>query len=70
MWWRYWAVAPPDGVIQWDEVFTAFRDIEYQRPFTFEAILKGAERGKYAPEYILRKTAEFPEVFVRRYGNA
>ena len=63
-------VAPLDGVIQWGEVFAAFRDIEYQGMFTFEAIREGAEKGKYAPEYILSKTAEFPEAFVRRYGDA
>jgi sugar phosphate isomerase/epimerase len=63
-------LAPLDGVIQWDEVIGAFRDIDYQGMFTFEAIFEGAERGKYAPEYILSKTAEFPEAFVRRYGDA
>ena len=62
-------IAPMDGDLQWDEVFKAFRDIHYQGLFTFEAILEGPERGRYSPENILRKTAEFPEAFIQRYGS-
>ena len=57
-------IAPLDGNLQWDEVFAAFRDIDYKGIFMFEA----GDRNQ-TPEHILRKTAEFPRAFVERYGR-
>lgn len=56
--------APFDGNLQWDEVFAAFRDIDYQGLFMFE----GGDRDQQ-PDHILSKTAEFPRTFVERYGH-
>jgi sugar phosphate isomerase/epimerase len=60
-------IAPLEGDLQWDEVFAALRDIDYQGLFMFEALFP-ARGPELAPEYVMRKTAEFPEEFVRRYG--
>ena len=60
-------IVPLEGDLQWDEVFAALRDVDYKGLFMFEARYPAA-RAKHSPEYVLRKTAEFPDAFVRRYG--
>ena len=60
-------IAPMDGDLQWAEVFGALKDIDYQGQFMFEAMLT-AEGGLDQPEYVLAKTAAFPQAFAARYG--
>lgn len=52
----------PDGIIEWGEVFTALRAIDYKGVFLFED-----GRGEQPEEWI-RLAATFPENFVARYG--
>lgn len=52
--------APLTGDIQWDELFAAFADIDYEGEFMFEA-------ARPSPEEVLEKTAAFPATFVERY---
>jgi sugar phosphate isomerase/epimerase len=61
-------IAPLDGNLQWDEIFAAFRDIDYQGLFMFEPLYPAGKREQ-SPEYVIRKTAEFPDAFVERYGS-
>ena len=58
--------APLDGDIQWAEVFAAFKDIDYQGVFMFEAAYPPGTR-ELSPDYVLGKTASFPQAFVERY---
>ena len=60
-------IAPMDGNLQWAEVFGALKDIDYQGHFMFEALLT-AEGADNRPEYVLAKTAEFPQAFAAKYG--
>ena len=60
-------IAPMDGDLQWAEVFSALRDIDYQGEFMFEALLT-PEGSLDHPEYVLAKTAAFPRAFAERYG--
>ena len=60
-------IAPMDGNLQWAEVFGALKDIDYQGVFMFEALFP-PERRESRPEYVLGKTAEFPQAFAARYG--
>ena len=60
-------IAPMDGNLQWAEVFGALKDIDYQGQFMFEAMLT-AEGGMDQPEYVLAKTAAFPQAFAAKYG--
>ena len=55
-------IPPFDGNIQWGEIFAAFKDINYEGVFMFEATSP-------TPEEVLRKTAAFPKTFVERYGS-
>ena len=52
--------APLTGDIQWDELFAAFADIDYEGEFMFEA-------AHPSPEEVIEKTAAFPMSFVERY---
>ena len=60
-------IAPMDGNLQWAEVFGALKDIDYQGLFMFEALFP-PEGPVNRPEYVLAKTAEFPQAFAARYG--
>ena len=60
-------IAPMDGDLQWAEVFRALKDIDYQGQFMFEALLT-PEGSMDRPEYVLAKTAAFPQAFAARYG--
>ena len=60
-------IAPMDGNLQWAEVFGALKDIDYQGEFMFEALLT-PEGSLDRPEYVLAKTAGFPQAFAARYG--
>ena len=60
-------IAPMDGNLEWAEVFGALRDIDYQGQFMFEALLT-PEGTMDRPEYVLAKTAAFPQAFAARYG--
>ena len=51
-----------DGIIQWDQVFAALKDINYQGELVFED-----GRGEN-PEEWLEMTATFPQRFAQRYG--
>ena len=62
-------LAPMDGGIVWDEIFAAFRDIDYQGLFMFESAWKDTTRA-IGPGYVLAKTAAFPRAFAERYGAA
>ena len=52
-----------DGIIQWGEVFAALKDVDYKGELLFED-----GRGENPEEWV-RMTGEFPQEFVRRYGN-
>lgn len=60
-------IAPMDGNLQWAEVFGALKDIDYQGEFMFEALLT-PEGSMDRPEYVLAKTAAFPQSFAEKYG--
>ena len=60
-------IAPMDGNLQWAEVFGALKDIDYQGQFMFEALFT-PEGSMDRPEYVLAKTAEFPQAFADKYG--
>ncbi len=60
-------IAPMDGNLEWAEVFGALKDIDYQGEFMFEAMLT-TEGGLDQPDYVLAKTAAFPQAFAARYG--
>ncbi len=60
-------VAPLEGVVVWDEVFSAFRDMDYPGLFMFESAYPAHPRTPDAA-YVLAKTAAFPHGFVERYG--
>lgn len=60
-------IAPMDGNLQWAEVFGALKDIDYQGQFMFEALLT-PEGTMDRPEYVLAKTAAFPQAFAARHG--
>ena len=62
-------LAPMDGDIEWAEIFEAFRDIDYQGQLMFESAWGDTART-LAPEYVLAKTAAFPQNFIERYGAA
>jgi len=51
-----------DGIIEWDEVFTALKAIDYRGVFLFED-----GRGE-EPEQWIRHAASFPKNFIARYG--
>jgi len=53
----------PDGIIAWDEVFSALKAINYPGIFLFED-----GRGENPQEWI-RLAAEFPRNFTARYGS-
>jgi sugar phosphate isomerase/epimerase len=53
----------PDGIIEWGEVFTALRAIDYRGIFLFED-----GRGEN-PEQWVRLAGEFPRNFVARYSG-
>jgi len=53
---------PFDGNVQWDQIFLALQDIGYTGEIMFEAIARTSLQDT------LKKTAAFPEEFVRRYG--
>jgi len=54
---------PFDGNIQWPEIFSALQDIGYAGELMFEA------GPRVSFEDTLKKTAEFPNEFVLRYGS-
>ena len=54
---------PFDGNIQWDEIFSALRDIGYIGEFMFEA------GQRVSLEDTLKKTSAFPNEFAVRYGD-
>ena len=60
-------IAPMDGNLQWAEVFGALKDIDYQGVFMFEALFP-PDKIENRPEYVLGKTAEFPQAFAAKYG--
>ena len=60
--------SPLDGLIQWDEIFSAFKDIAYKGWFMFEAAYPPGRRGEEDPDYVLSKVGAFPQGFVERYG--
>ena len=60
-------IAPMDGNLQWAEVFGALKDIDYRGLFMFEALFP-PEGAFDRPEYMLAKTAEFPQAFAAKYG--
>ena len=53
----------PDGIIEWGEVFTALKAVDYRGIFLFED-----GRGEN-PEQWVRLAGEFPKNFVARYGR-
>ena len=59
--------SPLDGDIAWAGVFDAFKDIDYQGYYMFEAAYPPGQRGDVAPAYVLDKVAGFPQGFVERY---
>jgi len=61
--------SPLDGAIQWDEIFAAFRDIDYKGWFMFEAAYPPGQRGEVDPNYVLDKVGAFPRGFIERYGR-
>ena len=61
--------SPLDGAIQWDEIFAAFRDIDYKGWFMFEAAYPPGQRGEVDPDYVLDKVGAFPRGFIERYGR-
>ncbi len=52
-----------DGIIEWDEVFTALKAIDYRGVFLFED-----GRGE-EPEQWIRHAAAFPKNFIAGYGQ-
>ena len=54
---------PFDGNVPWQDIFAAFRDIDYKGEFVFEV-------HSGAPGDELQKTAAFPRAFVRRYASS
>lgn len=52
-----------DGIIEWDEVFTALKAIDYRGVFLFED-----GRGE-EPEQWIHHAAAFPQNFIARYGQ-
>lgn len=52
-----------DGIIEWGEVFTALKAIDYRGVFLFED-----GRGE-EPEQWIRHAAAFPKNFIARYGQ-
>ena len=62
-------LAPMDGDIEWGEIFEAFRDVDYQGQLMFESAWKDTART-LGPEYVLARTAAFPQNFADRYGAA
>lgn len=63
----HYAPFEPGGLLQWKQVFSALRDIDYQGTFMFEALWH-ANSCDLSPEYVLNRTASFPNIFVERYG--
>lgn len=53
----------PEGIIEWGEVFTALKAIDYKGVFLFED-----GRGEQPEEWI-RLAAAFPKNYVARYGS-
>ena len=62
-------LAPMDGDIEWGEIFEAFRDVDYQGQLMFESAWRDTART-LDPEYVLARTAAFPQNFAERYGAA
>ena len=60
-------IAPMDGNLQWAEVFGALKDIDYQGFFMFEALFP-PDKMENRPDYVLAKTAAFPQAFAAKYG--
>ena len=60
-------IAPMDGNLQWVEVFGALKDIDYQGLFMFEALFP-PDKLENRPDYVLAKTAAFPQAFAAKYG--
>ena len=60
-------IAPMDGNLQWAEVFGALKDIDYQGVFMFEALFP-PDKIENRPDYVLAKTAAFPQAFAAKYG--
>ena len=60
----HWPPMHPDGIILWDEVFAALKEIGYTGELIFED-----GRGE-DPEEWTRLTAAFPQEFIRRYGSS
>ena len=64
----HYAPFDPGGLLQWDEVFAAFSDIDYRGTFMFEAVWP-ANRLDVEPEHVLKQTAAFPQTFAERFGR-
>ena len=58
-------ISPLDGDIQRAEVFAAFKEVDDQGPFMFEAPDHPETRG-LSPDYVLGKFGSFPRALVER----
>ena len=58
--------APIGGFIEWNELLTALRNINYQGLFMFEAMYPLGKEF-FDPEIVLNQTAAFPKAFVQKY---
>ena len=58
--------APIGGFIQWNQLLTALRKINYKGLFMFEAMYP-LGKETFAPERVLSQTAAFPKAFVQQY---
>ena len=54
---------PFEGNVHWDEVLLALQEVGYTGEIMFEAITRASVEGT------LKRTAAFPEEFVRRHGQ-
>ena len=59
-------MSPLTGIIEWGEVFAAFKDIDYQGALMFESVFPPGKQ-ELSPDYVLGKIGSFPEEFVDRY---
>ena len=60
--------APIGGFIEWNELLTALRNINYQGLFMFEAMYPLGKEF-FDPEIVLNQTAAFPKAFVQKYAT-
>ena len=60
--------APIGGFIEWNQLLTALRNINYRGLFMFEAMYPLGEEV-YDPERVLSQTAAFPKAFVQKHAT-